>query len=254
MNCAEATTLLNAHGDGELDARQNAELGKHVGACPACAARRDELAALRERIRRDVPYYTATAALRARVHTLIGDTPSPPPPAKQRWRWLSAGALGGSMATAFVWLLATAVLDGRQANDLATEVVADHTRATLSSRLIDVASSDRHTVKPWLSSRLDYSPPVEDFAAEGFALVGGRLDHLERQPVATLVYRYREHVIDVFVRPVGRSAAPAALSTVRGFNVVRASGAGMEWIAVSDASAEVVKALVARLTSGEPSR
>ena len=138
-------------------------------------------------------------------------------------------------------------------DDLASEAVATHVRATLGNRLIEVASSDQHTVKPWLSARLDYSPPVRDLASEGFALSGGRLDTLEQRPVATLVYRYRLHTIDVFVRPESARAAPASLRTLRGFNVVHASGSGMDWVAVSDASAEVLLPFTQRLARGEES-
>src|SRR5205823_5842555 len=106
-------------------------------------------------------------------------------------------------------------------------------RATLNDQLIEVASSDRHTVKPWLSARLDYSPPVQDLANEGFTLIGGRLDYLERRPIATLVYLYRKHTIDVFVRPETAPAPTSALHTVRGFNAARASGPSMDWLAVS---------------------
>jgi len=123
--------------------------------------------------------------------------------------------------------------------------------STLSDHLIEVASSDRHTVKPWLSARLDYSPPVQDLANEGFALIGGRLDYLERHPVATLVYRYRQHTIDVFVRPETSHAPMSALRAVRGFNVARASGPSMDWLAVSDAEPAVLSAFVERLSREE---
>ena len=128
--------------------------------------------------------------------------------------------------------------------------MATHVRATLNNHLIEVASSTS-TVKPWLSARLDYSPPVQDLANEGFALTGGRLDTLERRPIATLVYRYRQHTIDVFVRPESAQASPAALRTVRGFNVVHASGSGMHWYAVSDVSADVLSPFVQRLARAE---
>ncbi len=253
MNCHEAMALLPTYSDGELDAVQSAAMEKHVLGCPECSAQRDALSTLRTRIRNEAPYYTAPAALQARVRATLPRAPRAasrlPRPTRERWSWLSAGALAGSAATVFAWFLGSAVLDWRVNNDLETEVVANHARATLAHRLTDVASSDQHTVKPWLSSRLDYSPPVQDFAADGLPLVGGRLDYLGGQAVATLVYRYREHTIDVFVRPLsGGAAAPLpALTTLRGINVAHATGAGMEWWGVSDVSADVLSGLVTRL-------
>jgi anti-sigma factor RsiW len=153
----------------------------------------------------------------------------------------------------FAWFIGTAVLEWQASNDVVVEAVTNHTRATLGNRLTDVASSDQHTVKPWLSARLDYSPPVRDLATDGFPLVGGRLDYLDRHPVATLVYRYRQHTIDVFVRPLTGKTAPVpagTAATLRGFNVALATGSGMEWWAVSDVSADVLEGFVARLASG----
>jgi anti-sigma factor RsiW len=254
MNCDQAINLLAAYSDGELDAVQSAEIEKHVLGCPECAARRDELATLRSRIRNEVPYYTATPALHVRVRAAIAratDAPVPPRVKVSRWRWLTSGALAGSAATVFAWFMGSAILDWQVGTDLATEAVANHARATLSNRLTDVASSDQHTVKPWLSARLDYSPPVRDFSADGLPLVGGRLDYLDGRPVATLVYKYREHTIDVFMRPVD-AAKPVARpksATLRGFNVAHGSAGGMECWVVSDASMEVLNALVAHLTS-----
>ena len=256
MNCNEAMALLPTYSDGELDAVQSAAMEKHVLGCPECSAQRDALVALRDRIRSEAPYYTAPASLRERVRAAIARAPQARPaprPTRERWHWLSTGALAGSAVTVFAWFLGSAVLDWRVSTDLDAEVVANHTRATLANRLTDVSSSDRHTVKPWLSSHLNYSPPVQDFAPDGWPLVGGRLDYLGGQAVATLVYRYREHTIDVFVRPLSGSAgAPSpSLTARRGFNVAHATGAGMEWWGVSDVSADVLAALVARLAHGE---
>ena len=176
--------------------------------------------------------------------------PSVPPqsrPTGDRWRWLGGGVLAGCAASVFAWMLGTTVLAWRANEDVAVAAVAAHVRATLGDHLIEVASSDRHTVKPWLSARLDYSPPVQDLANEGFALIGGRLDYVERRPVATLVYRYRKHTIDVFVRPETSAVPTSALRTVRGFNVARASGPSMNWLAVSDAEPAVLSSFVQRL-------
>jgi anti-sigma factor RsiW len=254
MNCDQAINLLPAYSDGELDAVQSAEIEKHALGCAECAARRDELAALRSRIRNEVPYHTATPALHARVRAAIAratDTPVPPRVKVSRWRWLTSGALAGSAATVFAWFMGSAILDWQVGTDLAAEAVSNHARATLSNRLMDVASSDQHTVKPWLSARLDYSPPVRDFSADGLPLAGGRLDYLDGRPVATLVYKYREHTIDVFMRPVesGKPVARPRSATLRGFNVAHGSAGGMECWVVSDASMDVLNALVAHLTS-----
>ncbi len=250
MNCNEAGVLVAAHADGELDGLRRHSIEKHLRDCVACAAKYRALLSLRSRVRAEVPYFPATPALRARVRAMLADTRATAPrrthSVTDRWRWLTGGALAGCTATVIAWVLGTAVLDWRATEDLAAEAVATHVRATLSNHLIEVASSDQHTVKPWLSARLDYSPPVRDLASEGFTLIGGRLDTLEKQPVATLVYRYRQHTIDVFVRPESVHTS-SALRTVRGFNVAHATGSGMDWLAISDVSADVLTAFVQRL-------
>ena len=160
------------------------------------------------------------------------------------------GALAGCAATLLAWSVGTAVIEWRGHDDIAVEAVGLHVHASQGDRMIQVASADQHTVKPWLSARLDYSPPVVDLREEGFPLLGGRIDHLDHRPVATLVYGYRKHTIDVFVRPESAGALPMAPRTVRGFHVAHARGGGMEWLAVSDASVPVLTSFVQRLADG----
>ena len=257
MNCNDAEALVARYADGEIDGQRGALLEAHLQGCVRCAAKHRDVLALRARIRAEVPYFEASPALRARVLATLeaarATQPSGQRPATDRWRWLTGGALAGCTATVLAWVLATAIIDRRANDDLVTEAVGSHVRATLGNHLTDVASSDRHTVKPWFSARLDYSPPVRDLANEGFALTGGRLDTLEQRPVATLVYRYRQHTIDVFVRPESTHPPPAAPRTVRGFNVAHASGSGMDWLAVSDVSTDVLTAFVQRLARSEAS-
>jgi anti-sigma factor RsiW len=268
VNCDLAGPLIAAYADGELGSLARYSLGKHLRSCAGCAARHAELLALRERVKPEVPYYAAPPGLQERVRArlaaaaVVRDEPvarkrSRPRPfapvgdalrglvAHAQWRPLAAGALGGSMATVLALVLGTAVVDWRADNDLVAQAVSSHVRATLDQRLVDVVSSDRHTVKPWLSARLDYSPPVRDLAADGFPLVGGRLATLEGQPVAALVYGYRKHTIDVFVRPQGHDAPLPR--DVRGFNVLHARGSGFDWLAVSDASPDVLEAFLRQL-------
>jgi anti-sigma factor RsiW len=255
MNCNEAATLIAAYADGEVDGLRSHLFKRHLRSCAGCATQYQRVLTLGARLRAELPYFPASPALRARVHATLGAmraaVPSRPRPAADRWRWLTGGALAGCTATMLAWVLGTAVIDWRTNEDLAVDAVATHVRATLGNHLIEVASSDQHTVKPWLSARLDYSPPVQDLANEGFALTGGRLDTLERRPIATLVYRYRQHTIDVFVRPESAHAPPSALRTVRGFHVAHASGSGMDWIAVSDVSADVLSPFVQRLARAD---
>src|SRR5258705_6954262 len=250
MNCNEAGTLVARYADGEIDSLQGRSIEQHLRGCAACAAKHQDVLALRARFRAEVPHFQAPPALRERVRALLanaGDVaPARSRPERDRWRWLTGGALAGCTATMLAWVIGTAVIDWHANEDVAVEAVTTHVRATLNNHLIEVASSDQHTVKPWLSARLDYSPPVQDLASEGFALSGGRLDTLDKQRVATLVYSHRLHTIDVFVRPE-LAHAPSASRTVRGFNVAHATGSGMDWLAVSDVSADVLTAFVQRL-------
>jgi len=257
MNCHRAGTLVPPYADGEIGGFRRYSIERHLRSCATCAAKYHDVLALRARLRAEATYFKAPPELLTRVRALLADaqaaTPARPSPQPDRWRWLTGGALAGCAATVLAWVVGSAVVDWRANQDLAAEAVAIHTRAVLSDHLIEVASSDQHTVKPWLSARLDYSPPVRDMANEGFALSGGRLDTLDKQRVATLVYRYRQHTIDVFVRPES-TRAPSTLRTVRGFTIARASGSGMDWLAVSDVSADVLSAFVQRLARADVSQ
>ena len=251
MNCNEADTMITAFADGEVDGLRAHSVRKHLRRCAECAAKHRQLVDLRARVRAQAPKFTAPPALRERVIALAE---SARPHARdastrnERRRWIAAGALGGCVATIAAWMIGTAVLDWHANEDLAVEAVNAHVRATLANHRVDVASTDQHIVKPWLSARLDYSPPVRDFASEGFTLVGARIDYFDHRPVATLVYRRREHIVDVYVRPSAPLRAPAPLRTVRGFNVVHATGSGMDWVAVSDLNTAELAGFVTRLT------
>ncbi len=256
MKCDDAQALIAAYVDGELDPLRGHLIERHLRGCAQCAAQRRRLLALRERLRSEVPSFAAPPGLADRIRSAVAGSGAAlqdrPRSARDRWRWLCAGAIAGCAATVLASVMVSTVADWRAGRDLANEAVAIHVRATLNDRLVEVASADEHTVKPWLSARLDYSPPVQDFVGDGFPLVGGRIDMLGQQAVATLVYRYRNHSIDVFVRPepVRGLTSPRAL---RGFNVAHAAGDGWDWLAVSDASPDVLAGFVERLAHARPS-
>jgi len=199
---------------------------------------------LSAKIRRHATRHTAPDALRAGIRTQIalaevGRAPHP------RRRWFDFGSLSfahfgwrtASVSFALGLTAALFVLPVAQRwnlqQPLDTELVADHVRALHSGPIFEVASSDRHTVKPWFQGRIDYAPPVFDFAAEGFPLKGGRIEHVRGNTVATLAYARDLHMIDVFVWPSDAQIEPVR-SVNRGFNVVHWADGSMQYWAVSD--------------------
>jgi anti-sigma factor RsiW len=150
----------------------------------------------------------------------------------QPWAGMGFAFACGVLATwALTWFLAAQVT----VNRFSDEVVADHVRSLMAAHLTDVASSDQHTVKPWFSGKLDFSPPVKDLVSNGFPLMGGRLDYLDQRTVAVLVYRHRQHTINLFIWPsTNNSMSGLKLLSRRGFNMVDWYDYGMQYWAVSD--------------------
>ena len=257
MNCDEASALLTAAADGEIDGLRGYAVRKHLAGCAGCEGKQQGLLALRQQLGAELPYFEAPASLRSRVRSQYVSAVAsgvqaraPASAVDRRWRWFGSGVIAGLSALALVWGLRAILLGGPGPQDLATQVVALHTRATLGNQLVDVTSSDRHHVKPWLSARLDYAIAVQDWAQSGFPLLGARIDQLDGRPIATLVYRHREHVIDVFVRPDSTSVAAPLQQTVRGFNVASAHGGEMQWLATSDLGQDALRAFVEGLARG----
>ncbi|HVO89143.1 MAG TPA: zf-HC2 domain-containing protein [Casimicrobiaceae bacterium] len=251
MNCHEAASRIERHVDGELGMFERRSFERHMRDCPKCAAQRAQLVDLQGRIRAEAPHYAAPAALRARMESLLASHTAAQPRARksQPWMWLTAGAASGCVATLLGIYVATHVIDWQRSQDVVAEVVASHVRATLADHRIQVASSDQHTVKPWLSERLDYSPPVRDLAADGYPLIGARIDSLDGRRVATLVYQRRLHWIDVFVVPASERAHDVREQSVRGWNIVRRSAADMDWIFVSDLASDELTAFADELAT-----
>lgn len=248
MNCREALNLVHAYGDGELDLVRSLEVEQHLSRCEGCSQEHRSLQALRTGIRSSTPRFNASPRLRKRLRaSLRAAARAEHPPRSLPWRL--APALAAVVLVALVGWGATRRLTPPQGGSvLAREVFAGHLRSLMAQHLVDVPSSDQHTVKPWFNGKLDFSPPVQDLAKDGFPLVGGRLDYLDGRPVAALVYRRRQHPINVFVWPSdpGSAALPAQL-TERGYHLVHWTDAGMSFCAVSDLNPAELQEFAARL-------
>src|SRR5258707_2668007 len=245
MTREEGNRLLHAHIDGGLDVAKALELEAHLAQNPFIRAACERLRELSAAVRDKADYHVAPAWLEARVRAAIAAEAGAAParPSRQAWLepagsfvavadWLRPAASFAAVALV-TWVVALGVMRRGEDERITQDVLASHVRATLTNRVYDVASSDEHTVKPWLSARLAFSPPVADLSASGFELVGGRLDYIGAQPVAVLVYKRRAHLIDVFVWPVEAQKTEQTLAH-DGFNIERFARNGMSFWLVSD--------------------
>jgi len=235
MRCDEVRTRLEAYIDGELAEVERAPLRGHLVDCPECGPEVAALERLREGIRRSAPAYRAPEALRSQIRfALRQEVAASTRAARPAPGWLAYAA--SLLLAVAVGSGGTLLITGEQQEDtVANELIDSHLRSLLGNHMTDVASSDQHTVKPWFAGRSDVSPPVVDLAAEGFPLVGGRLDLIDGKPVPALVYRRREHVINVFVLPASRGDLGATV-TRRGYTLRHWNEGDLGFWAVTDAA------------------
>lgn len=235
---------LNALVDGELSASQAAALEARIAAEPALAAARDEIRATRDALQ-GLPRPAVSPRFLEAIAALAGPAASsavtPPPRRDVRfagWQNIAAAVV----ITALVASGATYWLVAPRSASLEDLIVAGHRRSLLAATPVDVASSDRHTVKPWLDAHLGISPPAPDLASAGYPLVGGRVDVLGQQTVPTLVYRHNEHTISVVAIPGREAVLAPTLSASTGYNIVEWAEAGFNFTAVSDLEQEELEA------------
>ena len=252
MNHDRAKHLLPAYADRQLGPLRRFLLGRHVALCPSCLTELESIRAMGAALRTNLPMHRALPALAMRIASAL-PREAPPSVRRQPLRFgFGFGFAGAAMAGGFAGVLLTLAVTRISAPDpMIADVVADHVRSMMADHLTDVATSDQHTVKPWLSARLDLSPEVKDFAAEGYPLVGGRLDYVDGHQAAAIVYRRDKHVINLFAFVAGdRSDAAPKLEGRDGFNVIRWRMGGLSYVAVSDVEARQLLAFVRLVEKG----
>jgi anti-sigma factor RsiW len=235
VSCQEAQDLLHGYVDGELDLVRTLHIERHLRDCPACARAYAHQQALRSALRSGALYFAPPEPLEQRIRTAVRRVSN----AERRtwgwsWRWLSLGAALACVAVV-LWSVVPILLESPAQDHLLQELVAGHVRSLMVDHLADVPSADSHTVKPWFEGKLDFSPPVPDLTAQGFRLVGGRLEYLAKRPVAALVYQRREHLINLFIWPADAGVGVnETMVTRQGYHLAHWRASGMSYWAVSN--------------------
>ena len=236
MNCEEAERFLDAYLDGELELSQQLELEQHLSGCPECQAALEQRREFRAFFAAAAPTFKAPPGLREKVLAATRQEPTQEKPLVRRfvwWRqpWVYAAALL-AIGLPIGWMVAY----GNREHRLAAQAVSDYTRALFVDHLCDIVSQDPQVVKPWLTAKLNFSPPVVDLAASGFQMRGGRIDIVQNRRVATLVYRSNKDIVTVFMWPATRHRFSGSNQVTNGLRICTWNDANLNFIAVSTLS------------------
>ena len=265
MNCEEAIKLMDGYLDGELDPITSQAIERHLRDCGKCEQAYKTHGSLIRAIGNATPYFKAPAGLRERIQYSLREEIAEQPVRNgvrgsqvlfrrrqpelrtilwgRSWNWLALAA-AVLLAAIIGWILFPRLQQPGADQFLATELIASHVRSLMANHLTDVASSDQHTVKPWLDTKLDFAPPVVDLSSEGFPLIGGRLDYLDNRPAAVLIYQRRKHFINLFVWPAESNATRPTMSISRqGYQLLHWVDSDFNYWAVSDVSANDLQTL-----------
>ncbi len=262
MNTTTDLQQLNAFVDGELDLKSQLEFEARLRNDAALRMQAERLRQLRSALRDGAAYHAAPAALRQRLCASLAPPAAAPAPhpspgaAGAVRRWLDWRPIAASLAMASVLAVALNVawLHTTKVDRVRDDVIASHVRSTFSQRLVDVASSDRHTVKPWLSSKLDFSPPVTELQLPGSVFLGGRVDYVDGRPVAVLAYQQRRHVVNAYLWPSEVNDRSAVFAAERGFQIAHWARSGMNHWVISDLGRDEFTTVVRALEAADAAR
>jgi anti-sigma factor (TIGR02949 family) len=248
VSCDRTQTQLHAYFDGELDALTSAAFETHLESCSECRSALASEEALRASIAKANLYENAPVSLHRAIAANLPAVPGAPAPAvvqpaPSRWRWLALAASLLLVAT-LGWQLFQHFAGPPRNSSVVAAAFDAHLRSLQAGHLADVQSTDQHTVKPWFDGKLDFAPPVRDFANDGFPLLGGRLDVLDGKTVAALVYGRRKHIINVFVSPADASARATRSGESQGYNWLAWRNGGFDFVAVSDVNSADLQQLI----------
>jgi len=236
MTCREAGPLLHARLDNELDMASSASVDVHLSDCRVCAAQYQALQNLHEEIvSSDLAYAPGIALERKLADRFLREETLP----RQlwTWSWLNASVMAAVAIAAVVLIAFLPMLRVSNTDTLSAEILDNHLRALQAVHPVDVPSSDQHTVKPWFQGKTSFSPPVPDLTQDGFILIGGRLEVIHQQPAAAIVYRRRQHVIDLYVSPSTGADSKIELHELGGYHLLHWTQNNMSYWAVSDVDA-----------------
>ncbi len=234
MTCEETQHVLDAYVDGELDKSVQRAIENHLQGCLDCASVLSSLKSLVSALRNGALRYKAPQHLKARVQAGIQRANPNVHHSFAHWQWAGAAA-ALVLIVALAWVVPALTTKSSPETLLTGEIISSHVRSMMASHLTDIPSSDTHSVKPWFADKLDFSPPAKDLSAQGFPLIGGRMDYLENRPVAALVYRRNQHLINLFVWPADQNQTmPETRSAVRGYNLIHWTQGGMTYWLISD--------------------
>jgi anti-sigma factor RsiW len=234
IDCKEIRSLISLYIDGELDSSRSVDLEHHLSGCTDCRDRVTALQEFGERVREAYPIEpTPDHVMRAIAHRTLKPKFSLP-------IWSAPFAAGLAAGFALFFFMSSQALLGQRTD--ADGLVASHIRSMMAHDLVDVISSDRHTVKPWFQGKLSFSPTVVDLAKYGFPLKGGRIEYLNGAPAAALVYLRNRHVINIFVTEPSRSRPGD--EDVDGFHIRRFELSGLQYSAVSDLNPQEISVLI----------
>jgi anti-sigma factor RsiW len=246
MDHQSAVELLPAYVDDELDPAAALALERHLADCATCRREYAQQRTMHKLVRSRIEKAVSPAALAQRIAAALPAEKRPRAP----WRSPAAGFAFGFALSALVLLMPAGVYRAAWLPDgspLTQQIAYSHIRSMQADHLIDIASSDRHVVKPWFNGKLDFSPPVIDMAEQGFSLEGGRLDFIDGHPAAVLVYRHNRHPINVYAWPGAARATGVQMHTSRGYHLAQWTAGGMRFWAASDLAMDELHAFAAQL-------